>query len=425
MSTSEILLVPRPFAVYSGRLLLLPLLPKRRPLRPLPSEIWSHVFEFILGVDTAARNGLLTVCKSFTDIVLPVFYSRVRIRTLSSLEKFVRHLRSSDEKWDSIRRIPYSTPGRWVQTLDVSGIPFTSQPEAFLLDSLLTQLFPLVPFLTGLSLNPSFVLSRRALASLTDREQNGYLRVLEGVGYVPATGAAVEDDFLVNLLRSCVNLETLEVIGPGLDPSEFEFSLEGSETMPQSQTFRPLSLPHLRNMTLLSMHSSPLMLALLYSTLPSLRKLVVTPFDDIPAPASLVSEFVNIHGHNLRSLLLFTPKTWPTRLHPSPQIILHACPNLRHLSLENPLPRLQLDAVHPLQILSIPRPTPEFWTVLEGLLPRLPALKVVRARDVRWLRKGMTLHAQGAGVQGELREWRRRLLRRGIRVMDADWRESE
>jgi len=44
---------------------------------------------------------------------------------------------------------------------------------------------------------------------------------------------------------------------------------------------------------------------------------------------------------------------------------------------------------------------------------------------VRWLRKGMGLRAQEAGVQGEMREWRRRLLRRGIRVLDAEWKECE
>ena len=76
---------------------------------------------------------------------------------------------------------------------------------------------------------------------------------------------------------------------------------------------------------------------------------------------------------------------------------------------------------HPLQILSIPRPDARFLSVLESLLPKLPGLKVVRARDIRWLRAGMSSHAREAGVQGEMREWRRRLARRGISVLDATW----
>jgi hypothetical protein len=46
-------------------------------------------------------------------------------------------------------------------------------------------------------------------------------------------------------------------------------------------------------------------------------------------------------------------------------------------------------------------------------------------REVRKLKKGLSSRAQEAGVQGEAMEWRRRLLRRGVRVLDADWSEFD
>lgn len=345
------------------------------------------------------------------------------------MEQFCARLSSADKKWDSIRRIPWSTPGRWVQVLDLSDLTFTCQAQALLLDSLLTDLFPLLPFLSRFSINPSFVLSRRAMASLGCRQGATNIRSLEGISYIPLQSPSnAHEDPVVQLLRCCENLEELEIIGQGVDPMEIlEASYEDTDTSPP-ESFNPLNLQRLHTLTLLSMHSSPVMLSLLLSPLPSLRKLTLTPYEDLPN--SLVAPLISTHGAALRSLLLFTPNSWPSRRHPSPTTLLHTSPNMNHLSLEHPLPALTLPndrtySGHPLQILSIPRPSPEFWLILDRLLPGLPSLRAVRARDVRWLRKGMTLQAQECGVQGEMREWRRRLLRRGIRVLDADWKESE
>jgi len=88
------------------------------------------------------------------------------------------------------------------------------------------------------------------------------------------------------------------------------------------------------------------------------------------------------------------------------------------------LPNLTLTEDHHLKTLSIPRPKGDFWPVLERLLSHLPDLAVVRARDVRWVRQGISARAQEAGVQGEMKEWQRRLARRHIRVVDADWRSD-
>ncbi|KAL0951679.1 hypothetical protein HGRIS_008358 [Hohenbuehelia grisea] len=377
-------------------------------------------------------NCALMLCVSnLQETILPLVYSTVQFSDVKALGRFHARLDAAEQKWDSIRRIPYSAPGRWVQALDLSSMTYESHAQALELDSTLSQLFPLVPFLVELVMSPAFVLSRRTLSSLACRDGIGNLRVLRGITYVPPLSyPRLQEEAITQLLRNCRNLVELEIHSSGPDPIELEAFAEHSElTLPDS--FTPLPLDQLRTLTLLSMHSSPLMLSLLRSPLPSLRKLVITPYDDIPSPTSLVNDFINTHGAGLRSLVLVTPKSWPTRLHPSPADVLLTSPHLRHLSLENPLPDLLTtkaatrNEMHQLQILSIPRPTADFWIVLQRLLPQLPSLRAIRARDVRWLRRGMTSRAQEAGIQGELLEWRRRLLRRGIRVLDADWQENE
>lgn len=422
----RIFLCPRPYAQLSGQLLLLPLLPYPKPLKPLPSEIWTEIFAYVLqDDDTAFASPLLRVCKAFKETALPLIYSHVQISGIPRLEKFYAHLHSAEQKWDSIRRIPYSAPGRWVQILDLSSLDFVDQSQALRLDSLLTGLFPLLPFLSRLSMNPSFILSHRAMTAFTEREtsSNANIRILEGISYVPTRASGVGQDPLVRLLGVCVNLEALEVICEGPHLSELEFASDDALST-ISELSSSLNLPKLHTLILLRMHTSRLMMSLLCSALPSLRKITLTPYDDIPYPASLASQFIAVHGKSLRSLLLFTPESWPTRLHPSPSTLLDTSPNLRHLSLENPLPELRCSDVHPLQILSIPRPNPRFWSVFVRLLPRLPNFCVLRTRDVRWLRKGMNSQAQEAGVQGEMLEWKKRLGRWRIRLLDADWNEN-
>ncbi|KAK7465541.1 hypothetical protein VKT23_005515 [Stygiomarasmius scandens] len=454
--TSCTILQPRPYASCSGRLLLLPLLSSKRTF-DLPTELWVRVFELGAGGKQGTKFlwVLLTVSKRFKDIALPLFYSSIHISSLPNLSSFWKHLHIADTKWDSIRRSPYSAPGRWVQELDLRGLQFTSQPAALEFDGILTSLFPLIPFLSSLRINPSFLLSRRAIDALVESAVGGtgvlMLRKLEGLSYVPQIQAAQylfggipeghSEEPLVRLLRYCPYLEELEVIGRGLDPMELDFL---NSTIPDVSNdldsnvpgIAPLHLPALQNLTLLShLHSSSLILTLLLTPLPSLKKLTITPYDDVPFPYSLSSQFILVHGSNLSTLSLLTPNSneWPRRVHKSPNLrtILGACPQLRHLGLENPLPEVEMppletqNQTHPLEILSLPRPSPTSYTILTMVLPILPNLCAVRARDVRWLRKGMGLRAMEAGVQGEMREWRRKLARRGIRVVDGEWKDAE
>ncbi|KAF8628240.1 hypothetical protein AX15_004016 [Amanita polypyramis BW_CC] len=422
MSPSTILLQARPYALVSGKLLLLPLLPLREPVKPLPAELWYQVFAFALLDDDKAilARSLLVVCKAFKEIVHPLLYSNTTIDKLAALEQFYNVLYSADQKWDSIRRIPYSTPGRWVQSIDLSKLEWVGQAQALQFDSILTNLLPLLPFLARLSINPSFIISKRALNALADKDGISNLRFLEGFSHVPPPSLLTDDDPFVRLLRRCTALELLELIGRGPYLAELEVPPDHNPAL--SESFSPLNLPNLRTLCILSMHSSPLMLALLNSPLPSLKKLTITPYHDVPYPASLASRFIEAHGRSLRSLILLTLRSWPTPLHPSSPALLQICPNLHHLSLEKPLTTLILYEEHPLEILSIPRPDPDFWRVVQQLLPKLPTLKAIRIRDVRWLRDGVSSHAQIAGVQGWMREWAQRLGRNGVHVLDADWK---
>ncbi|KAF7307447.1 F-box domain-containing protein [Mycena indigotica] len=424
-STSTILLRPRPYARHAGAFLLVALLPPPKRLPELPVELWTAIFGWV----TELRDlwGLMRACKAFKDMVCPLVYSRIKLSKLTAFTQFATRLELADQNWSPLHRFPYSSPGRWVQALDLSAVEYVGQAQALMLDSLLVGLFPLVPFLSRLSMNPSFVLSRRVMESLGRNICASSLKVLEGISYSPAPDNG-EEEPLTNLLRSCLNIEELEVIGVGLDPAEL---IDPVQAISAPEPFFPLHLPRLRTLTILSVCSSHLLFVLVNSPLPALQKLTLTPYEDVPN--TLSTPFIESHGTNLRSLLLFTPKSWPTRLHTSPSIstLMSLAPKLTHLSLERPLPSYislpNAAAIpFPLQILSVPRPDPDFWPILERtLLPQFPYLRAIRARDVRWLRKGMGASAQSTGVQGEMMEWRRRLLRRGIKMLDGEWREYE
>ncbi|TFK26700.1 hypothetical protein FA15DRAFT_667179 [Coprinopsis marcescibilis] len=421
---TDIFLQARPLSRTPAQLLLLPLLPVPLPLRDIPTEIWNEILgHSLLQGQLKWGLSLLLVCKEFKDLVLPLIYANVHLTQSSSLQRFCDTIHAADRMWDSIRRIPYSTPGRWVQCLDLSDMAFRSESQALQLDSMLANLFPLVPFLSSFYINPSFILSRRALFSLSERDGAANLRMIGGLTYLVSPSPTPQDDTFVRFMRCCPNLEEVEVIGLGLEPIDHDLALFPVE-LPPMDDFQPLHLPKLRNLSLMSMHSSPLMLALLYSPLPMIQKLTLTPYDDLPFPNTLVSALLATHGQFLRSLLLFTPKSWPTRLRPSPNNLLTLAPNLRHLSLENPLPSLLFPDTHGLQIISIPRPSSAAWHILEPALHRLPQLAVIRARDVRWLRKGISSVALDTGVQGQMREWKRRLARKRIRLLDSDWNED-
>ncbi|KAI0778625.1 hypothetical protein BD413DRAFT_510594 [Trametes elegans] len=421
-------LKPRPLARCPSSFMMLPLLPSEPASKPLPPEVWSdilaHVFAFyrprgeFADADAARlRMGLLLISKEIHGVAQPLFYAHIHVSSMRGLEKLATHLHKADQQWDSIRRIPYSAPGRWIQTVDMSALKYGTPEHVFWFDALLYQLLALVPFMAHLIASPRCAFSRRSLFSLADREGAGNLRTLKGVQL--KTDWRADEDAFVALLRACPRLEELEVYGTGVDAPEV-MAGEGAQDPPLD--FRPLHLPRLRRLVVLTMPTSPTLRALLFSPLPALRHLTLTPYDEQSVSASLIPRFITTHGALLTSLHMHNLNQWPLSHCPSPRDLLETCPALHHLSLELPLPDLKLSKEHQLEILSVAHPKPEFLILLERLLPKLPKLRFVRVRDVKWLRGGMSTRAQHAGVQGEMQLWKRKLNRRRIQMLDAEWK---
>lgn len=293
------------------------------------------------------------------------------------------------------------------------------------LDSLLERMLPALPYLQSFRMNPSFSLSRQALTSFSQKDGILNLQSLAGLSVPCSVAESGEREVpLMLLLQNCAGLEELELIGHGFDPTDLDFGL--LDEVEGEVKAIPLYLPRLHTLSMLSTPRSLTLASLLLSDLPSLSKLIITPYDDIPAPLALSSQFIQTHGHRLRSLSLVTPKVWPIRTHPSPTTLLTSCPNVSHISLEAPLPHLELTLNHnALKIVSIPRPKGEAWPHVQEILNRVPRLVAIHVRDVKWIRKGMNQRAQVTGVQGEMLEWRRKLEIRGIRLLDAEWKEPE
>jgi hypothetical protein len=386
----------------------------------------------------------------------------VHIFTVGNLQRFVAHLSSSDRRWDSIRRIPYSTPGRWVQALDLSEIMLANPTELLTVDSSFTQLWPLLPFLTSLYLVPDMLLSKRAVTAMACKDGISELRSLKGLkvsapaGHASALARplAPSPDAVIELLRNCPLLESLEIacadtISPDLesiidldlDPGSLRDEAEAAALPP------PLHLPNLESLYLSAIPISQLFIALLRTPLPELRHLAVTPYSG--RHTAQLSTLLAAHGRGLTSLRINTPRHLSTSTGDVPlPPVLTSCPELRYLALDQPLPVLLAPPIptptpspapaldnddngesprspHPLRVLTVPRPNARFLREVEALLPHLPLLGVVRARAVRWLRAGVSRKALEAGVQGEMHEWRRRFARRGVRLVDSEWRDPE
>lgn len=444
-ANGTVFLVPRPLARQASSFVLLPLLPTPSAARPLPAELWARVFVHLLADGGSQWRSLVTVSRGFKvrssahlafgasaltrhdliqEMLAPLVYERVQLASERALAAFTALLHAADQRWDSIRRIPYSVPGRWVKTLDLSHpIPSASAASlagAHAVDALLAHVLPLLPFLEHLALDPAQgVPSRRVLAALTGRDGAERLRVLTGLALAEPSSsdtAKPGDDLVVALLRRTPHLEELGLVGPGLDALDGDESEEPAEAPPV-----PLRLPRLHTLSAVSIPNGVVLHALLHAPLPALRALTLTPYEG--APGALTSSFIGVHGASLVSLSLVAPApSWPTVLHSSPSSLLVTCPCLTSLSLCKPLPALTLpspNTPHTLRTLALPRPSPE---VLPAILDavRLPALRTVRLRDVRWLRAGIAGGAREAGVQGEMRDWRTRLSRRGILLLDAE-----
>ncbi|KAG8689514.1 hypothetical protein FRC11_002201, partial [Ceratobasidium sp. 423] len=430
------------------------------------------------GPTDVGKVRYLLICKSFQTLATPVLYSSVRIYTLRGLGLFANTLANADAKWDSIRRIPYSAPGRWVQSLSLAQLAPCS---SLAVDSNLVRALPIMPFLTTIELDGRYVMSWR-VAALIPRSLKVLrgIRVKEEIRFEGLKNS--EDDALTALVRSLPSLEELSVEGPGMDIEEDEaFEGEGPEELQPTQD--QVNLPDLKKLTLLDCPHTPIYRMLTRASLPALRDLTLTttpivqfaPPDPEPgvAPAPVVdltaftqptptSRFLSHHGSTVHRLSLVPSQQWPPSPAPAPEDLLLLCPEVRELTLCMPLPsrllppeptkprgaapispllaRLALSPEpgarpptppapstsptpsYPLTTLTVPVPTHAFLACLTS--PSLRNLRKVRFSSAKWLRKGMGRTAQGAGVNGEMMRWRRELKRGGIKVLDSEGKEE-
>jgi len=363
------------------------------------------------------------------------------------------------------------TPDHRLRTLNLSLIRHLSATEYLQFDQGFIAISTMLPFLQQLLLHPTVMLTRRAMSSIADTETALSLVHLTGI-HVPAStqprARASLEDPLTNLIRCCINLRHIELLGTGLDVDS------DAEEDPGTSTPQGINLPYLQSMAVLHVPYCPLLRTLANSELPSLRALTISLYTSAPHTDS--TKFFEAHASKLTGLTLFTAQTWPpTSTHAPPDLLLKT-PNLVYLSLPSSAHRLIAPAIksikhtiestppaspsppasdgipassspsaflassspplssspmrarsasqdrislspHPLRTLSIPRPTPELLSrVVE---PIFKELREVHIREVRYLRRGMGKSAEGAGSSASMTEWRWRLARRGVRVIDA------
>jgi hypothetical protein len=250
------------------------------------------------------------------------------------------------------------------------------------------------------------------MESLADSQTVRHLKHLQGVHVPSYPHASVHhSEALTSLLRSCINLQHLELLGSGLDQDSDFPDLDVVYSPPQ------VVLPHLVRLSVLHIPFSPVLHALSRAELPNLRALTISIYHDVDG--SDATRFLEAHAANLTTLTLAPAQTWPPTTTQIPTNILAMCPNLRYLSLPSTLTLESppADAPSKLTILSVPRPTMEF--LKDVIEPLLPTLREIRVREVKYLNKSMGIGAAGAGSSAVILDWRRRLARRRVIVLDA------
>lgn len=308
------------------------------------------------------------------------------------------------------------------------------------------MLLGLTPNLTHLRLPGTGIISLRTLRHAGLRN----LRVLEGLQI--GEGNELEIIGLLGQTRSKLEVVAIQGAGSSITPSE---------TIGEAPV---LDLPHLHTLTLDGIHQGPLLSCLIESKLSSLRRLLITSYNDLPLDQT--TDFLTIHGHELLSLTLLPNREWPA-IHPTPPIdILELCPNLLYVGILIPDPALQkkLDFVrdlaaragrnHPLESISVPRwidrvraspsPSPAPSQTIPGVthtspyparapggnrfLSTLlesppPNLRRIRIDGFTWVSPKLGRAATEAGAGGETRIWASYLAKRGLKLVDGEGRE--
>lgn len=361
-----------------------------------------------------------------------------------------------DRKWSDINLHPHSYPGRWLTVLDLSnlgsgGLYLGADPLT--ISGALGALLDLTPALTHLRL-PSA--SGVHLADLRLAPCIRHLRALEGVHL---TGRKAEAD-AVRLLRATRSLELLGLVWVGSPQPDDDLALDDLPPPP--------TLSSLHTLTLVGGEPGQLLAALTRAELPSLTRLVMSPYD----PGLSVWEDDELrggpralqlaHGHKIRSLTYVATPGWPhrdtlpgtdtLRLHP---FLAHIHLALPHALLhDNPdLARSLADPYHPLSAITLPRwprvvrqdssvsPAPALgaagagagppppvdesqWPAgnrfLAALLSRPSRLRTVRIDGFNWVSPSLGRWAAESGDSGMMRQWAVAMNRAHIELRDMD-----
>lgn len=411
----------------------------------------------------------ITLTTLYTQPILEkVLYSSPYLPTVDRLCSFASSVLKGDSRWDSLKRIPYSTPGRYVQVLDLSHLDepqgqasrdaeFASARSG--LDSLagnglrlngcLNTLFPLLPHLEVLILPASIPVAPSTLRALQSAPCRSRIKVIHGLVLTQAVeptpvknGSATSDlDSMIGFLKAFPNLRDVSIKGYGdIDP--------GLSIIYHPQP--PLELHHLESMTLHGVKSGLFIgtLSQQGDSLPLLRHLDLTCYAH--QSGDLTIDFLRVHGPKLHSLTLRAPTDWPPLRIPPPSETLSLCPRLQVLRFldSNTLPPTETfeDPGLPftasqhfsLRHLSIskwstapafrdgphPPSTGQFERLIEALIRNLPPnLEDVTVEGFTWLRKPLGKAGMSAGVNGVCRRLSGALAVRGVRMLDKDGTE--
>jgi len=360
-----------------------------------------------------------------------------------------------DRKWSDINLHPHSTPGRWITTLDLSNVGSGTSylgADSVTVARSCAVLLDLAPCITHLRLPSHGV-------KLTDLRLAPCIRKLRAIEGIHLATREDEEE-AIKLLRSAKNLELVGLVWVGSVPTEMDMEMEFGDEFEAPPT-RQIILPRLHTLTLVAGRPGPLLAALTRAELPTLSRLVTSPyesslsaFDDDPergGPRALQVA----HGEAIKSLTYVSTPDWPRRdlLPPADTLAIH--PNLLHLhlglphALLNEHPELGTalgSRSHTLAVLTLPRwpkvvagadtspgpvptqfppsangpPPPGNNAFLTTLCAANPSIKVVAVDGFTWVAPALGRWAAESGDSGMMRQWSIWLQKHGIELRDQE-----
>ncbi len=369
-------------------------------------------------------------------LILKCLYHAPHLTHTIAFRRLCEAVLRGERRWDSLKRIPHSIPGRYITSLDLSAlVPRLDRkagPSDYLLvNNCLASVLPLMPNLVELKLPTEIGIGWSTLRVIQTSAVAQQLRVLEGVRLQQTLNNRGQDP-VVALLQTMPNLEAVGVSGLGSMDDGFEW-----DQFPSAQD--PLVLPKLHSLTLKGIKHGLFISNLINSTLPTLRRLAISSYATFPN--DLTQDLIRAHGPKLTSLTFLPTNEWPAVSIAACPTVLKVCPNLLHLANLTlscaPIPetfaRNAVDAPHPLERLTISRwsnstsqstpairPDKVLQMLFSNLATVTPHLRTIQVENFSWLRRDLGKAAMETGINGTLRKWAATFATRGVMVVDKD-----